>query len=242
MVSPSKTITRRRLYEDVVAHLEAQIHEGTYRPGDELPSERNLMKDLGVGRPAIREALFALQKMGLIALSSGERPRVVEPSHSVVLETMRGPIQRMINQPDGRRNFQRARVFFEVGIVREVAMTARPDDVDRLGRALAANKGAVGKVSQFEKTDVDFHLVLAEIPRNPVFIAIHDAVFDWLYEQRRMTLSVPHQIDNAYREHEEIFCAVRDCNPDRAERAMRGHLARGHELYWSLVGTGGDPK
>ena len=199
MAASTRTITRRRLYQDVVAHLETQIHDGTYRPGDELPSERSLMKDLGVGRPAIREALFALQTMGLVALRSGERPRVVEPSHTAVLETMRGPIRRMIDRPDGRRNFQRARVFFEVGIVREAAMTARPADVARLEEALAANRGAIGVVGKFEKTDVEFHLVLAEIPGSPVFLAIHDAMFDWLYEQRRLTLSVPGQIDNAYR-------------------------------------------
>lgn len=234
-MSTSKPIVKRRLYEDVVAHLETQIHEGTYAPGDELPAERNLMKELGVGRPAIREALFALQTMGLVVLNSGERARVIEPSHSVALETMRGPIQRMINQPDGLKSFQRARTFFEVGIVREAALTAVPEDLRKLEEALVANQNAVGKKSLFERTDVDFHYALAQIPKNAVFLAIHDAVFGWLYEQRRITLSVANQIENACREHEEIFNAIRDCNPDRAERAMRGHLDRGHALYWTLM-------
>lgn len=177
-MSMSKPISKRRLYEDVVAHIETQIHEGTFAPGDELPAERNLMKELGVGRPAIREALFALQTMGLVVLNSGERARVIEPSHSVALETMRGPIQRMINQPDGMKNFQRARVFFEVGIVREAALNAVPEDLRKLEEALTANRNAVGKKSLFERTDVEFHYALAQIPKNPVFLAIHDAVFD----------------------------------------------------------------
>jgi GntR family transcriptional regulator, sialic acid-inducible nan operon repressor len=238
MSSLAKPIARRRLYEGVVEHLETQIHDGVYAPGDELPSERKLMQDLGVGRPAIREALFALQKMGLVALSSGERPRVIEPSQEAVMEAMRGPIQRMINKPGGLKDFQRARIFFEVGIAREAAAHATPEDMEALQRALKDNLEAVGRTSLFERTDAEFHLALARISRNPIFLAIHDAVFGWLHDQRRVTLAVANQIDNVCREHEEIFAAIRDCNPDRAERAMRGHLMRGHKLYWSLMEGG----
>ena len=229
-------LKRRRLYEDVVEHLAARIHDGTYGPGQELPSERALMAELGVGRPAIREALFALQTMGVLALRTGERAKVIEPTHDVVLGTIRGPVQRMMAQPGGLRHFQHARVFFEVGIVREAARIARPADLDRLAQALEANRDATGTVTRFEQTDVDFHYVLAQIPQNPVFLAMHDAMFDWLYAQRSITLRVPNQIAIAYREHEEIFDAVRDGNPDRAERALRAHLARGHALYWQIMG------
>ena len=227
-------IKRRRLYEDVVDQIAARIHDGLYRPGQGLPSERALMAEFGVGRPAIREALFALQKMGLLALSAGERPKVLEPTHHVVLESIRGPVQRMMAQPGGLKHFQHARVFFEVGIVREAAKIARPGDLDRLEQALNANKEAMETVSRFERTDVDFHYILAQISQNPVFLAMHDAMFDWLTAQRSITLRVPNQIEIAYREHEEIFRAIQACNPDRAERALRAHLNRGHELYWQL--------
>ena len=53
-------IRRRKLYEDVVARLEQLIHSEELKPGEALPSERDLMLQFGVGRPAIREALFAL--------------------------------------------------------------------------------------------------------------------------------------------------------------------------------------
>ena len=235
----SAGIQRRRLYEDVVDHLSARIHDGLYGPGQGLPSERALMGELGVGRPAIREALFALQKMGLVVLRTGERPKVTEPTHAVVLDTIRGPVGRMMAQPGGLKHFQHARIFFEVGIVREAAKIARPADLERLEAALRANKEAIAIVSRFERTDVEFHYVLAQIPQNPVFLAMHDAMFDWLYAQRSITLRVPNQIAIAYAEHEEIFHAIRDCNPDRAERALRAHLTRGHALYWAL--QGGDP-
>lgn len=230
----AKPIARRRLYEGVVEYLETQIQERVYAAGDELPSERVLMKELGVGRPAIREALFALQKMGLVVLRPGERPRVIEPSQDVVMESIRGPIRRLINSPGGLRNFQQARIFFEVGIAREAATHARSEDIAKLERALGSNLNAVGKSSLFERTDAEFHYALAEIPNNPIFRAIHDAVFEWLHDQRRVTLAVANQVENVCREHQEIFLAIRDRDPDRAEQAMRGHLMRGHALYWSI--------
>ena len=73
-------IRRRKLYEEVVVRLEAMIHEGELNPGDLLPSERELMLHFGVGRPAIREALFALHRMGLVIVANGERPRVSSPT------------------------------------------------------------------------------------------------------------------------------------------------------------------
>jgi GntR family transcriptional repressor for pyruvate dehydrogenase complex len=62
------TVRRRRLYEDVASGLEAMIREGALIAGDALPSERELTVQFGVGRTAVREALFHLQKMGLIEL------------------------------------------------------------------------------------------------------------------------------------------------------------------------------
>ena len=55
---------------------EEMIQDGQFGLGDFLPSERELMQHFGVGRPAVREALFALQRMGLVVVATGERPRV----------------------------------------------------------------------------------------------------------------------------------------------------------------------
>ena len=66
-----RPIRRRKLFEDVVERLETAINDGRYAPGDQLPAEREMMEAYGVGRTAIREALFALQRMGLIQYHRG---------------------------------------------------------------------------------------------------------------------------------------------------------------------------
>ncbi|MGI4799586.1 MAG: FCD domain-containing protein [Janthinobacterium lividum] len=232
-------IKRRRLYEDVVERLETLINDGVYAPGSELPSERVLMKEFGTGRPAIREALFALQKMGLLLLSPGERPRVQEPDGAVVLESMRGAVGRLMGQPGGLRQFQRARVFFEAGIVREISAHSTERDLEGLRAALEANRASLGNPRRFEETDVAFHLCLARMAHNPLFIVIHDAMFEWLYSQRTVTLGFPGQTEFAFVAHERIADAVLARSPDRAEAAMREHLEHGHKLYWTIMQQAG---
>src|SRR4030095_5368286 len=106
------TIRRRRLYEEVAGRLEAMIQEGHYSPGDQLPSERDLMKQFGVGRPAVREALFALRKRGVWQTNSDERAGVTQPTPKVVFESLAGAARHLLGAPDGVRHFQEARRFF----------------------------------------------------------------------------------------------------------------------------------
>lgn len=233
-INPNR-IKRRRLYEDVVTRLETLINEGVYAPDSELPSERVLMQQFGVGRPAIREALFALQKMGLLRLRAGERPRVQEPAREVVIESMRGAVNRFMSQPGGLRQFQRARIFFEIGIVREAALHASAKDHEALIAALEENRNALSNARRFEETDVAFHLALATMAHNQLFLVIHDAMFEWLYSQRTVTLGVPGQPGFALRAHEKIAHAIIGRDPDRAEMEMRSHLEHGHKLYWDIM-------
>jgi DNA-binding FadR family transcriptional regulator len=169
-------IKRRKLYEDVAEHLEQMIRDAAVSPGDQLPSERDLMAQYGVGRPAVREALFHLQKMGVIEVRSGERARVTRPTPEVVVDGLAGAARHLLAEPDGVRQFQSARTFFEIGLARHAASHATEADLRQLKAALDANRQSIGDLAKFERTDVAFHYVLAVIPRNPIFTALHSAI------------------------------------------------------------------
>lgn len=229
-------IRRRKLSEEVALRLEEMIQHGGYQPGDQLPSERDLMRQFGVGRPAVREALFSLQTMGLVAVSSGERARVTRPTPQLVIESLSGAARLLLSQPDGIRHFQEARRFFEIGLVRHAASHAGDEDLRELGRALEENRLSIGNARRFEQTDMAFHYVLALIPRNPIFTAIHAAIADWLMEQRSITLSYPGQNEVAFRAHQAIYEAIAARDPERAERELRDHLDQVAGLYWEVMG------
>lgn len=72
--APSPTFTkvqRRRVFEEICDQIRGKLARGEYRPGDKLPSERDLAAELGVGRPAVREAIRTLENAGVLMLKKG---------------------------------------------------------------------------------------------------------------------------------------------------------------------------
>lgn len=227
-------IRRRKLYEEVVVRLEALIHEGELQPGDPLPSERELMTHFGVGRPAIREALFALHRMGLVVVANGERPRVSSPTPKTLLGELSGAARLMLAKPEGMHHFQQARALFECALAEEAARVATADDLTALEKALAANAAAIGDDERFMRTDVAFHFAMATIPRNPIYVALHEAIVEWLVDQRSVSLRRPGTDLLAFESHRAIFEGIRANDPAAARQAMRRHLDDIADRYWKV--------
>jgi DNA-binding FadR family transcriptional regulator len=230
-------IRRVKIYQEIAKRLEEQILDGRLQPGDALPSERELMERHGVGRPAVREALLSLEKSGLIAIQNGERARVIRPSAASLVDELGSAARYLLNQKDGVVQFQQARLFFEVGLVRYAAERATEQDILRLAEALKANEAALGDMVAFARTDVEFHFVLAEIPRNPIFVALHVALAEWLTEQRATTLQRRGAARGALKSHRAILKAIQARDREGAEAALRHHLGEVEDLYWKARET-----
>lgn len=225
-------IERRKLFQQVAEHIEREILNGTLKPGDRLPPERDLQVRFGVGRPAIREALITLQRSGLVEIGNGAPARVALPTVEGVVAGMRPAVQQMLSSAEGQRQLQGVRLFMEVGLVRNAAENATAEQLQELEQALEANRKMIGNPSGFIRTDVEFHFVFARIIGNPAFVALHEAMSSWLLQQRQIALSEPGEDRRGYKAHARIFAAVKDRDPDEAEKAMRDHLASGWVAFW----------
>ena len=225
-------IDRRKLFEQVAEHIQGQILGGKLRPGDRLPSERDLQVQLGVGRPAIREALISLRKAGLIEILNGAPARVAMPTADTVLAGVLPAVLQMLSTEEGQRHFQNVRLLFETALARRAAQEATAFETSELKVALDANHKAIGNRQMFINTDVDFHFVLAKMTGNPVFTALHDGMSSWLKHQRVITLDTANQEVIAFEAHRKIFDAIAAQNPDAAEQAMREHLLQLQAAYW----------
>jgi DNA-binding FadR family transcriptional regulator len=225
-------VKRKKIYEEIVERLEAMMLDGTLSPGDILPAERDLMDSFQVGRSSIREALFALQRMGLVSLRNGERAYVTTPSADVVVNELGGAVKHLLARPEGARELQAARTMHEISLARHAARHATDDDLRELKTALDNNRAAMGDLATFTRTDVAFHLVLARIPKNSIFTSLHAALASWLSEQRTTSLRNEGAEQAAFEAHEAIYRAIAARDPDAAERAMQGHLEEVGSYYW----------
>ncbi|WP_191057710.1 transcriptional regulator NanR [Geminicoccus harenae] len=228
-----RPVRRRKLYEEIVEHLEQMMFKGKLAPGDLLPSERELMEMFGVGRPSVREALFALQRMGLVAVRNGERAYVTRPSAERLVRELSGAARHFLAHPEGVREFQQARRMLECLMARHAAEQADDTDIAELAAALAENERAMAdSFEEFARTDVAFHFRITQISGNSLFIAMHTAAVEWLSEQRLATVKAKGSMQDAFAAHQKIFNAIADHRPEEAAQAMATHLDQVVQYYW----------
>jgi DNA-binding FadR family transcriptional regulator len=229
-------IQRRKLYQEVLDRLMARIESGEIAPGDQLPSERELMEMYGVGRVAVREALQELARSGIVEISHGERARVVVPTASLLIEQIAGGARHLLRiQPETLEHLKEARLFLEVGMVRLAAEKATPQDVQRLRERLKEHEASLASLDQFLERDMAFHREIARISGNPIFPAIVEALFGWASAYYQTIVRAPGAESLTLAEHQRIIDAIASGQPDAAANAMSDHLTRANALYNNLT-------
>ena len=230
--------TGARAADALVAALEAKIVSGELSDGAALPPERDLIADFGVSRTVVREAVAALASRGLVQVRPRYRPVVRRPGYDAALAAASGVVEHLLSHAGGVKNLYDTRIFLEAALVRHAALHARKQDLEALKRALDANEAAIEDSGRFYATDVGFHAVLYEVPKNPVFPAIHNAFTTWLAAHWVKMPRSPERNRVNFLRHADIHHAIRDRDPDAAEAALKAHL----NAAWEFVrGTFGMP-
>ena len=174
----------RRVYQTIADKIASQIKSGEISEGTRLPSIRELSEMFSASRTSVHEALLSLQSRGLITLKDRTRAVVTKVDNPAFFSQLTDIAQSVLTGPDGMVNFQEARILFECGLARYAGRHATPKQIERLRQALVENKKALADPDQFIQTDMAFHMVLAEIPQNPIFTALNQALAEWLRDQR----------------------------------------------------------
>jgi DNA-binding FadR family transcriptional regulator len=213
-----RKIVRRKLSDEVFDRLLKGIETGDYAPNAHMPSERESMAAYGVGRPAIREAMQRLEKLGLIIIAHGERARVSQPTVADVIGQIEHAARHILaTQPQSMAQLQEARIFFEIGMVREAARVAQPADIGRLQSALDLQSFHLGKhSSRFVAADMEFHTTIASITRNAVLEAVSRAMLHWLSMFHASLLLWKGHETVTLDEHRLILAAIGAHDEDRA--------------------------
>ncbi|MGM0785437.1 MAG: transcriptional regulator NanR [Pseudomonadota bacterium] len=234
MSDPLK-ISRRKLSDEVFDRLYAMLLNGDFMPGDHLPSERELMEMFGVGRPAIREAMQSLERLSLVTIQHGQRPRVTAPTAEGLISQIELTAMHMLSSsPQSLEHLKEARAFFELGMVARAARSAVETDVSRLEELVVRQRSELNRdAGAFIKADMDFHRAIARITGNPIFIAVSHAMLDWLAHFHSSMLHWKGNEEITLEEHERIIEAIRRHDEALAVSEMRSHLDRARSLYVS---------
>jgi len=190
------------------------------------------MERFGVGRPAIREAMQSLANMGLVAISHGERAKVLELTAQSIFRQVDATAKIMLSRSsDSLEHLKNARIFFERGMAREAAAKATERDLEELREILERQRRALGKAEEFISADMQFHTRIARISGNPIFVAVSEAMLAWLKEYHTDMLIWTGKEKFTLVEHEKIVDRLAAADAGGAEVAMLVHLERSSALY-----------
>lgn len=217
---------------DIAKALAAEIHEGELRAGDMFQSERELCVRFGVGRTVVRDAMTILQGMRLLDHSKGKRPRVVSPTLAQVMGTASEAAQFFFLDNEGKAHLEQARLFLETSMVRYAVVHATNAQVAKMVGAIEEADQALGDAEGFRDADSRFHRALAEVPGNPIFVALHDAFVERLMKNRPIKGDVESHNRRSNNEHKEVVSAILSKDSDKAIEVLTRHLTRNYGVYF----------
>jgi GntR family transcriptional repressor for pyruvate dehydrogenase complex len=207
----------------VVSHLRSLIASGGLRPGDRLPGERELARDMGVSRPSVRSGLRALAAMGVITSRRGAGtfvtagPPVLGSEPLSLLAALHG------FTPD---EMFEARRILEVGVAGLAAEHATDEQLAVLADEVSEMFAALDDPLAFLIHDVRFHRSIAGGCGNRVLSAIVAMVAALVYEERQATAQRSPERRESAEQHRRIYRAIKARNPAAAREAMADHLER----------------
>jgi GntR family transcriptional repressor for pyruvate dehydrogenase complex len=213
------TIQRTNVVDEIVDQLMAYVSE--LKPGDRIPAERQLIRQLGVSRSSMREALRVLTSRGLLEVREGLGTFVAqnyEPfiSHALLVSSVIGG--------QTARELHEVRAHVEPFCARLAAERATPAHLDEIAATLARQREALDSVDRFLDADVAFHLAIAQASENRVLVEMLRAVRALTMARMATLLAARRDMPRSYGEHERIYEAVAGRDPARAEAAMAAHL------------------
>lgn len=218
-----RPITRATLPQEIVKALTDLIMKGAWKPGDMIPSEKELALRFQVGRSTIREAVKSLVVLGVLEARAGEGSFIREATSELLSGAFRWGLLL------GERNLDDlvdVRVLVEVECARRAADKGGSEIVEQLASSLDDMRASGTDHEAFMDSDTKFHLAIAQAARNPIFENIGSTIQSIVRIWYPKTYYIPETKDLTIEEHQAIADAIADYDASSAAKAMRTHLIR----------------
>src|SRR5262252_1460127 len=215
-------IERMDVFREVLHRIDQHIESNHLKPGDRLPSDRELAATLQVSRPLVRQAIKVLESLGRVTAQQGSGTYVQDASHRVaVRELMRGlTFDRVL-----LRQVLPARIAIELEVLRAAFEHRTPANLNLLRRALEQQRHQLDDDVQEATLDLTFEATLGRVCGNEVLRRLQALVHDVWLEAQIAESAPPDGLSRLHREHEQVFEAFSAGRLDEARERFRDHLS-----------------
>lgn len=226
-----RTVSRERSLSDkVTEQITDAIISRQVRPGERLPSERELGARFNVSRTVIREAVRSLVARGLVRVTSGRGVEVSEVGSGGVTASMKLLVR---GYELDYEKVSEVRSAVEVQTAGLAARRAKPEDLEKLRQLCDNHQVSLdqGDIDGASEHDFQFHRELTRASGNELLLAMLDSISDVLLEVRHQAMVQPHVSEEGLKAHRRILKAVSSGDPKAARDAMARHLADAERIW-----------
>lgn len=220
-----KKISPRKISDEIIEQFKEMLNKGELKPGDELPSERELAEMIGVSRPPLREALNALERMGFVEI----RPRSRIVVRSIGEKFLEDPVSILIAE-DMEKLFEllEIRRAMESWVAYNAAKRASLEQIRKIEKIIEKDQENLRAKRDDAKTDADFHVSVAQATGNTIFSHLMASCYHILWNtqivSRETLFKKEENRELIANQHLNIFKAIQSRNAQAAAREARKHI------------------
>jgi GntR family transcriptional repressor for pyruvate dehydrogenase complex len=218
--SDFEVVRRNKVYEDVAKQLERLILK-KLKPGDKLPSERELAEILQVSRSSIRDAIRGLELMGLVEPRQGAGTIVRGLSAESLLNPFANALK---HRQELVRELLDFRKMLEPPLAARAATHASPEEISEMEEILQRQEEKLSAGEAAIAEDAEFHYSVALASGNSVVLKLLDMVMDLLRDTRERSLQLEGRPQKSLAGHRRILAAIKRHDAEAAKAAMRRHI------------------
>ena len=223
-----KPIDKTSLSEEISRQIMRLVSSGDLKPGQKLPSERELCLRFGVGRSSLREALRCLTIVGVLETRVGEGTFLALNGEKFI-GTVLG--WRVATEQKNVENLMTVRLALESETAANAALHATRESIDALEEILAKMKSSLKERLPFAAADAAFHLAIAKASENELIFDLLTLIRSQLEQGLLKVGAWPGGPETACNEHRRILDAIRNRDPESAKAAMREHIGEALKRY-----------
>ena len=220
-----KKVRTKKVYMKIVEQIRDLIKEGKLKQGDNLPPENTLADKFGASRPSVREALSALEILGIIDSRGGKGNFISDDSGSPLYK------QRLkeLEEEESPSELLEARKALETEIIELAAKKATKEEIALIQESLKKMKGAMTNISEIMEFDREFHINIAKAAHNKLLLSMMTYLADGLREMlwinlKKKSLNIPGHVQKRIKEHTEILNLIKNRDSKGAREKMYSHL------------------
>lgn len=219
--SKIRPITKISISEEIAKQIINLISNGDLKPGERLPSERELCEHFGASRSSLREALRCLSIVGVLNARVGDGTSVATDGGRFLRKIVEW---RLITEKHDIENLMEVRIALEGVSAANAALRATEEDVENFQELLAKMKLAAKDAKKFAVLDVEFHIALAKSSGNALVFDLVSMIRSHLVRVLPKVLQLPNAMPLSTREHIAIVEAIVRRDERAARAAMHAHL------------------